>query len=122
MSDNFGGFYMCENANHVVRRVLSNGTVVLVAGTGVAGWSGDGGPASLAKLSGPSAMSSSGAGGLFIAEYDTRVVRQVGVRRAFLATHACSRLHFPAHAGFCKWHYIHGSWDGLRHWLRWGRG
>lgn len=77
VSDNLGGYYMCENDNHVVRRVFANGTVVLVAGTGVAGWSGDGGPASLARLSAPSAMSSSGAGGLYIAEYDTRVVRQV---------------------------------------------
>ena len=51
-----GGFLIADTYNHRVRRVDSNGTITTVAGTGTAGYSGDGGPAIRAELNLPKAL------------------------------------------------------------------
>ncbi|MBA3554002.1 MAG: serine/threonine protein kinase, partial [Gemmatimonadales bacterium] len=45
-----GGFYPADWANNRVRRVDGNGTINTIAGTGTAGFSGDGGAARAAQL------------------------------------------------------------------------
>ena len=45
-----GSLYIAEQANFRVRKVAPDGTISTVAGTGVAGFGGDGGPATLAQL------------------------------------------------------------------------
>src|SRR5690348_3902792 len=45
-----GNLYIAETGNHVVRKVDAAGTITIVAGTGTQGFSGDGGPATLARL------------------------------------------------------------------------
>jgi len=61
--DASGNVYFAEIATERVRMVRSDGRVVTIAGTGVAGFGGDGGPATAAHLSGPSdvALDDSGA-------------------------------------------------------------
>ena len=51
--DGAGGIYLADKNNNLVRRLLSNGTVMRVAGNLTAGWTGDGGTATLATLRGP---------------------------------------------------------------------
>jgi len=51
-----GGFLVADAGNNRVRRVLPGGTIQTVAGTGAAGFSGDGGPATAALLSLPKAL------------------------------------------------------------------
>jgi len=52
--DAAGHLYIAERDNHVVRRVdAKTGTISTFAGTGTAGFSGDGGPASAAQLRQP---------------------------------------------------------------------
>src|SRR5687768_15903639 len=48
-----GVLYVCDMANHVIRRIGRDGTVSTVAGTGRRGYSGDGGPALSAELNEP---------------------------------------------------------------------
>src|SRR5689334_752338 len=48
-----GSFYITDWQNHRVRRVSANGIVTTVAGTGAAGYSGDGGAATRAALNQP---------------------------------------------------------------------
>src|SRR5436190_8186841 len=49
--DRAGNLYIAERDNHVIRRVdAKTGTISTVAGTGVAGFSGDGGPGASAQL------------------------------------------------------------------------
>ena len=48
--DSTGKFYIADTLNSVIRRVSASGTITTVAGTGVAGYSGDGGAATLAQL------------------------------------------------------------------------
>ena len=51
--DGAGGVYIADKSNHVIRRLLANRTVVRVAGNLTAGWTGDGGTATLATLRSP---------------------------------------------------------------------
>src|SRR5436190_18044431 len=53
------------------------GTLLIVAGTGPKGFSGDGGPAAQAQLNTPRAVAFDAAGNLFIAEKDNARVRKV---------------------------------------------
>ena len=51
--DAAGNFYICERDAHRVRKVTPDGTITTIAGTGVAGYSGDGGMATAAMLNKP---------------------------------------------------------------------
>jgi len=51
-----GGFLIADEGNNRVRRVWPNGTITTVAGTGAAGYSGDGGAATAAELNQPKAL------------------------------------------------------------------
>lgn len=51
--DSSGNLYIAERDNHVIRKVDAKGTISTFAGTGTPGFSGDGGPASLAQLRQP---------------------------------------------------------------------
>jgi cysteine-rich repeat protein len=62
-----------------IRRVERDGTITTVAGTGVLGFSGDGGPARDATLSGPSDVAVDGSGRIVIADAGNRRVRRVDV-------------------------------------------
>lgn len=67
-----------DGSQHRVRRVnLNTGVVETVAGTGVGGYSGDGGPATAARLSGPRDIALDASGTLYIADYGNNVVRRV---------------------------------------------
>jgi hypothetical protein len=56
-----GNMYIAERDNHVVRKVeAKTGIISTFAGTGAPGFSGDGGPARLAKLAGPKGLALGG--------------------------------------------------------------
>lgn len=48
-----GALYFCDAANHRIRKVTRDGKIITVAGTGERGWTGDGGPATAARLNEP---------------------------------------------------------------------
>jgi hypothetical protein len=48
--DTAGNLYIADTANHMVRKVATDGKITTVAGNGVPGFSGDGGPATQASL------------------------------------------------------------------------
>jgi hypothetical protein len=64
-------------AGNRVRRVNGDGTVTTIAGTGVAGFSGDGGPAAAAELNGPESIAIDSLGDLFIADSLNNRIREV---------------------------------------------
>ncbi|MFD9009901.1 RICIN domain-containing protein [Streptomyces sp. NPDC059552] len=75
--DSSGALYIADCENHRVRKVTTDGTISTVAGSGVAGFSGDGGPAFAAQLSSPSAVAGDGAGGFYIADHGNHRIRRV---------------------------------------------
>jgi hypothetical protein len=72
-----GGFLIPDSNNHRVRRVSASGTITTVAGTGVQGFAGDGGPATAAQLSIPFSVSPTADGGFLIADIDNARIRKV---------------------------------------------
>jgi sugar lactone lactonase YvrE len=54
--DGIGNIYIADVANNRVRMVSPLGTITTLAGTGVAGFSGDGGPATGARLYNPTGV------------------------------------------------------------------
>ncbi|MBI4700819.1 MAG: hypothetical protein HY744_06595 [Deltaproteobacteria bacterium] len=83
------GLYIAESGDQRVRHVdLTTGIITTVAGTGVAGFSGDWGPAPAARLYGPSSVAVGADGSLYIAELSNRRVRRVAVSPSGVANGA----------------------------------
>jgi hypothetical protein len=77
-ADATGNVYFAEINGSVVRKIDASGAVTVVAGIpGSAGFSGDGGPATSAQLSGPRGIAIDPFGNLLIADYNNRRVRRV---------------------------------------------
>jgi hypothetical protein len=77
-----GGFLVADTGNHRIRRVAPDGTITTVAGdggggSGTAGYSGDGGPATAASIGNPSAVAAEPGGGFVFAEPSEAVIRRV---------------------------------------------
>lgn len=77
--DAAGNVYIADTGTHRVLRVSPDGVATVVAGTGRAGFSGDGGPATAASLSMPSAVAITLDGGLVIADSGNNRVRLINV-------------------------------------------
>ena len=73
--DRKGNVYIADSEDQRVRKVSRSGTITTFAGTGKPGFSGDGGPATSAKLSWPHGVAVDGKGNVYIA--DRRRVRKV---------------------------------------------
>ncbi|MER7225902.1 hypothetical protein ABT370_22285, partial [Streptomyces rubradiris] len=75
--DSTGTLYIADGTNHRVRKVTPDGKISTVAGNGTAGFGGDGGPATAARLNLPLAVAVDSAGVLYITEYHNHRVRKV---------------------------------------------
>jgi sugar lactone lactonase YvrE len=76
--DGNGNLYIADSGNHVVRQVTTDGIITTIAGTGVAGSAGDGGPAQNAQLNIPVAVAVDGVGNIYVAEQAGARVRRIG--------------------------------------------
>jgi len=75
--DGSGDMFIADTANHRIREVTPAGVIETVAGSGTAGYSGDGGAASAAALYAPSGVAVDGNGNLFIADTGNHAIRLV---------------------------------------------
>jgi sugar lactone lactonase YvrE len=75
--DGSGNLYLADRSDHRIRKVSPAGIITTVAGNGVRGFSGDGGPATAAQLSGPSGVTVDSAGNIYIADAGNSRVRKV---------------------------------------------
>ncbi|MGA5895272.1 RICIN domain-containing protein [Streptomyces venetus] len=75
--DGAGDLYVTDAENHRVRKVAAAGEISTVAGTGTAGFGGDGGPATAARLNFPLGVVVDSAGALYISDYNNHRVRKV---------------------------------------------
>jgi hypothetical protein len=72
-----GGFLLADFFEARVRRVSPAGRITTIAGNGRTGCAGDGGPATLAELAGPSRLEATPDGGFLIADDNNNSVRFV---------------------------------------------
>jgi DNA-binding beta-propeller fold protein YncE len=87
--DRAGNMFFAEMQNHVVRRVDAKTRVIsTVAGTGVAGFSGDGGPAVKAQLRQPHSIAFDPEGRLLICDIGNVRIRRVNLQTGTIETWA----------------------------------
>ncbi len=82
-----GNLFIADEFNNCVRRVDAYGVISTFAGTGVAGYSGDGGPAEKAKLHYPKFVTVDAAGNVYISDSRNNRVRKVS-RAGIITTYA----------------------------------
>ena len=77
--------YVCDTGNQRVRRI--NGSIIsTIAGNGLSGFSGDGGPAYLAAISSPTGVTTDGQGNLYIADTQNHCIRFVNAQTGIITT------------------------------------
>jgi len=87
--DAAGNIYIADSTNNVIRKVAAGtGIITTFAGTGIAGYSGDGKAAITAQLRFPSAVTLDSAGNLYIADTSNSVIRKVTAATGVITTFA----------------------------------
>ena len=75
--DQAGNLYIADSGNSRIRKIDAHNNVTTIAGTGVGGFSGDGGPAVAAQLNQPSDVVVDAAGNVYIADRSNNRIRRI---------------------------------------------
>jgi len=85
--DSAGNMFIADQGHNAIRKVTAaTGIITTVAGNGVPGYSGDGGPAALAQLNQPSGVAVDSAGNLYIADQGNSAIRKVTLATGVITT------------------------------------
>ncbi|MGH9850324.1 MAG: SMP-30/gluconolactonase/LRE family protein, partial [Blastocatellia bacterium] len=84
--DPAGNLYFCDFNNHRIRKITPNGAITTVAGSGVRGYGGDGGPATSAKLNAPTFVALDRSGNLYIGDWLNHRIRKVTASDGVITT------------------------------------
>ena len=98
--DTVGNIYIADSGNHRVRKVATNGIISTLAGNGVAGYTGDGGPAERAQLNRPIGVAVDRLGNLYIADSDNNRIRKVTPNGSILTVAGTGSRGFSGDGGF----------------------
>ena len=81
-----GNIYFGDEYNYVIRKISTTGVISRAAGNGTYGYSGDGGPATNAKLGNAVGVTVAPSGDLMIADYANQRVRMVNISSGIITT------------------------------------
>lgn len=82
-----GGLYIVERGLHRIRKLdRKTGEITTVAGTGVKGYTGDGGPATKATLGDPHELCFDSDGNLYIVERQNAIIRKIDGKTGIIST------------------------------------
>lgn len=85
--DNAGNLYIADYGNHRVRKVnATTGMMSTIAGNGIAGYAGDGGPATSAQLNAPGFVCTDQSGNVYISDINNNVIRKVDAATGNIST------------------------------------
>ena len=93
--DGVGNLWISDNSNYRIRKITSTGIISTVAGNGVFGLSGDGGPATSARLAAPRGIVLDGSGNLLIADTGNSRIRRVNTE-GIISTVFVTTVYGPA--------------------------
>ncbi len=96
--DSAGNLYIADTGNNAIRKIAADGTVGTIAGTGQAGFSGDGGLAILANLDSPRDVAMLDDNTLLIADTDNNCIRAVNLTDGTISTYSATPLSGSPHA------------------------
>lgn len=77
--DSLGNIYVADAADNRIRKITPDGNIQTIAGSGVAGFAGDGGPAAQAVLNQPYGLAVDSSGNLYVADLGNARVRKISV-------------------------------------------
>jgi uncharacterized protein (TIGR03437 family) len=77
--DAAGNVYIADTFNNRIRKILPDGTITTIAGNGLTGYAGDGGPATKAELFFPRSVLVDSTGNLYVGDSVNAVIRQLQV-------------------------------------------
>ena len=85
--DRYGNYFLASDlSGNRIRKVNTAGIISTVAGTGVGGFGGDGGPATTALLNGPAVVRLDSLGNLYISDYQNFRIRKVDKATGIITT------------------------------------
>ena len=76
-TDNNGNLFIADQGNNCIRKISRDGIITTYAGTGVAGYKGDGGPATKAQITLPSGVATDKFGNVFLADPVNSCIRKI---------------------------------------------
>jgi hypothetical protein len=85
-SDSKGNIYIIDVGNNCVREVDKSGIIKTIAGNGIMGYFGDGGPADSAELSNPQGVMLDAKGNIYISDYGNNCIREITALNGFIQT------------------------------------
>jgi hypothetical protein len=80
--------YIADNFNHCIRKVNTSGIISTFAGSGIAGYSGDGGTATSAKLNYPEGLTIDNSGTVYVADAANNRIREINISTGIIKTTA----------------------------------
>jgi trimeric autotransporter adhesin len=108
--DASGNLFVADTNNNRIRKVsASSGIITTVAGSGIPGYFGDGGPATSAGLASPFGVAVDASGNLFIGDTYNDRIREVGIQSLTFSSgsaasrYACSNSAYLATNFFNPW-------------------
>lgn len=93
-----GALYVMERQGSSIR-VIRDGIITTVAGTGARGYAGDGGDASVAVFAAPKEMAVDGAGNIFVVDTENHAIRLIDAKTWIVTTIAGSGTAHPGGDG-----------------------
>lgn len=75
--DGIGNLYIADKYNNRIRKVDTAGMITTIAGTGIFGFGGDGGPATAAQFASPGGLNVDAAGNVFVADAGNNRIRKI---------------------------------------------
>jgi uncharacterized protein (TIGR03437 family) len=76
-ADALGNVYIADTLDNAIRKVTPDGVITTLAGTGTPGYSGDGGPANVARLTQPRGVAVDASGNVYVADSGNNQVRKI---------------------------------------------
>ncbi len=111
VTDASGNVYIADSFDHRIRKVSTDSTITTIAGTGTAGFSGDGGPATSADINVPLGLTIDSAGNLYFADSVNHRIRKVAIDGTISTVAGIGTAGFSGDGGAAIKAQLNRPWD-----------